>query len=584
MLKLIAGFLIVLCLGQALHATTWNVDASSGSSGDGSASKPFKTISNAAEMAQPGDTVIVHRGTYREDVRIRRSGTAAAPIRFEAQPMGSAIVTGADVMTGWQRVDGAEPIYRVAWPYVFAIDHDSHGRPIEFHPDDAPLWGRAEQVVADDKQLLPCPDLNDLRAAYHDRAKRLTPPVKNIGGPFVGMFAADTIHHVLYLWLSDGSDPNSPKHTIQASTRSQIFGVNEYESAQGVHDVQVSGFIFRYAANFPQRAGVVLHGQNNLIEHCIIQDMSQTGVDLNGTLRQCLIRNNGHIGGGAERDGCVNEQCLWEGNSWKPINRMWEAGGTKACDSHRGRFDQCLFYHNGGPGLWFDIDCRDITVHDCAFVENELSGLFIEISQNITADGNYMARNAVGIVGTVGNGAWSCGGIQIGESMGCTIQNNVCLDNKDGIAFREIGPRPIKTRDGQTVIYHISNDHITHNTIANSRGYQLAFWWDNNFFGPHPSSGLTYSSHEQWVRHLAATGQGVYDPLRQNLQIDDNIYAGNSSFLYGVPWRIESKKLPSLADFTKLTGFEKNGQASFKELGADAEIENRIDGFDPFRP
>jgi hypothetical protein len=35
-------------------------------------------------------------------------------------------------------------------------------------------------------------------------------------------------------------------------------------------------------------------------------------------------------------------------------------------------------------------------VRDCAFVENELSGLFIEISQKITAENNYAARNAIG--------------------------------------------------------------------------------------------------------------------------------------------------------------------------------------------
>jgi hypothetical protein len=34
----------------------------------GTRSKPFKTISAAADVAHPGDTITVHEGTYREEV------------------------------------------------------------------------------------------------------------------------------------------------------------------------------------------------------------------------------------------------------------------------------------------------------------------------------------------------------------------------------------------------------------------------------------------------------------------------------------------------------------------------------------
>src|SRR5688500_14247788 len=42
----------------------------------GSASAPFRTIQRAADVAQPGDTVFVRGGTYRETVTPRRSGTS----------------------------------------------------------------------------------------------------------------------------------------------------------------------------------------------------------------------------------------------------------------------------------------------------------------------------------------------------------------------------------------------------------------------------------------------------------------------------------------------------------------------------
>jgi len=40
----------------------------------GDAEHPFATISKAAQVAAPGDTVIVHEGVYREQVDPKRGG------------------------------------------------------------------------------------------------------------------------------------------------------------------------------------------------------------------------------------------------------------------------------------------------------------------------------------------------------------------------------------------------------------------------------------------------------------------------------------------------------------------------------
>ncbi|SCF38925.1 Right handed beta helix region [Micromonospora viridifaciens] len=52
--------------------------------GDGSAEAPFCTISAAAAVVQPGQTVLVQPGNYLENVAFTRSGTEAAPITFRA--------------------------------------------------------------------------------------------------------------------------------------------------------------------------------------------------------------------------------------------------------------------------------------------------------------------------------------------------------------------------------------------------------------------------------------------------------------------------------------------------------------------
>lgn len=46
----------------------------------------WATIQHAADQVGPGDTVLVHGGTYSESVRIRATGTAERPITFKAAP------------------------------------------------------------------------------------------------------------------------------------------------------------------------------------------------------------------------------------------------------------------------------------------------------------------------------------------------------------------------------------------------------------------------------------------------------------------------------------------------------------------
>ncbi|MEU7923172.1 right-handed parallel beta-helix repeat-containing protein [Micromonospora zamorensis] len=54
------------------------------SSADGTTDRPYCTISAAAAVAQPGQTVLVQSGDYGESVSITRSGTSDAPITVRA--------------------------------------------------------------------------------------------------------------------------------------------------------------------------------------------------------------------------------------------------------------------------------------------------------------------------------------------------------------------------------------------------------------------------------------------------------------------------------------------------------------------
>jgi hypothetical protein len=497
-------------------------------------------------------------------VHLRQSGLPGAPIVFQADPPGSVVISGADPVTGWQRVPGDAPIYSVPWDHVFAIDWHN-GVPIEYHPEDAPLWGRAEQVIADGIQLLPAASLDALRQAWKARAGStgpVPPPLPHLGGPFTGMFAVDTAGKRLYAWLADGSDPAG--HAMQASTRSQTFGVNPWESKQGVSWIVVRGFVFQYGASFPQRAVVWLHGSHNVLEDSVVEDMAGSGVAVVGEMRRCVVRGCGQTGGAASGDGFLNEDCLWEENCWKPIDRGWDAGGVKMAVVHGGVFRHCVFRHNGGPVLWFDIDCRNIVITGCVFQENEGSGLFIEISRDFTVTHNLSIGNAIGVVGKVDAGGWSSAGIQLGESEDCVVTGNTCVGNKDGITMREQGPRPISTDDLGVIPYHNTGHVIVGNVLAYNHGYQLGLWYDNPFFGWHPAEKAKYKTEAAYDAYLKTIPDKIYDPQKQGFVIDRNLYAmdgaGQQAALYGVEWRPKHKAYADLAAFSATTGFDVHGQ------------------------
>ncbi|MFN9939001.1 MAG: chondroitinase-B domain-containing protein, partial [bacterium] len=57
--------------------------------------RAVKTIQRAANMATPGEDVVILPGIYREDLRVRRGGRPNRPITFRAQQPGTVTITNA---------------------------------------------------------------------------------------------------------------------------------------------------------------------------------------------------------------------------------------------------------------------------------------------------------------------------------------------------------------------------------------------------------------------------------------------------------------------------------------------------------
>ena len=82
---------------------------------DGYEDRPLRTINRAADLAQPGDTVVVHSGEYREWVQPRRGGLSELRrITYTAAPGEHVVIKGSERVTGWDRVSG--DVWTVAVP------------------------------------------------------------------------------------------------------------------------------------------------------------------------------------------------------------------------------------------------------------------------------------------------------------------------------------------------------------------------------------------------------------------------------------------------------------------------------------
>jgi hypothetical protein len=71
---------VVSVSGDKVHVSKEGSD----DSGNGSESRPYKTIKRAQSSADAGDTILIHAGTYKETIRLKKSGTSDKPITLKA--------------------------------------------------------------------------------------------------------------------------------------------------------------------------------------------------------------------------------------------------------------------------------------------------------------------------------------------------------------------------------------------------------------------------------------------------------------------------------------------------------------------
>lgn len=103
---------VTACVGTCYYVSPAGLDSNPGTS-----AAPFQTIQHAADIVNPGDTVIVEDGTYNggcgagtNTVNVSRSGTSGNVITFKSQNKYGAVLNGGNVCQDGFNLDGASYI------------------------------------------------------------------------------------------------------------------------------------------------------------------------------------------------------------------------------------------------------------------------------------------------------------------------------------------------------------------------------------------------------------------------------------------------------------------------------------------
>ena len=474
-------------------------------------------------QSRTGDTVIIRDGVYRECVVVATSGTEQRPIRFQAAPGAHVVLTGADRLTDWKRMDGDKPIYYVHWPYRFV----TWSRQMT-HPDDPyhRVVGRCEQVVIDGYLL-----------------RQVLEPAQLAPGAFF----VDITNQTLSVWDIGSRDLN--KLAIEASARQEIFRVEgDYVDLRGLH--------FRFAANMAQHGAVALRGNHDSMTDCIVEAMNASGATFAGenqVVQRCTFRDNGQLGFGAHgAHGLLFSDCLVENNNSKGFDRGWEAGGDKLVLCRNAVLLRSRFLRNHGNGIWFDIGNEDCTVEQCLIAENDDAGIFQEISFSLHAHDNVIVGN--GFAST--SGAWGAqAGISLSSSPEAVVERNLIVGNREGFDFREQSrSTPRIGKKGAVPVWN-HDETVRWNVIAFNRDAQIWGWFDINDNRHWPANRASSSAEQQ--DHRATDEEvGEHQAERRTLEklrlafIENTYWAepGQGWFNWGVTWK-RHENYPTLARF-----------------------------------
>ncbi|MGE9270696.1 MAG: right-handed parallel beta-helix repeat-containing protein, partial [Verrucomicrobiales bacterium] len=473
-------------LAASLHAADLHVAKTGSDNAQGSEDQPFLTIQRAAELAQPGDTIWIHEGTYREWVRPPRGGISEEKrITYRAVPGDLVEIKGSERVTSWAK--GRNKIWTVEIPDKFFGG---------FNPFKLKL---PHKKVNEANVHLGLVYLNGVSYREVGSLKSV-----EAGKFFVEAKKESTVLHASF------ADANPILELTEINVRECVF----FPLVKGLKYITIDGLTMRHSAanwltwrRFGRAMVGTYRGQYWIIENCTLSDARCTAICDNDPSSEHegfdidevgshIIRNN-HIYrcGEAGIHGFKGwSKSVIEGNLIEEINFLRQFGG----------WDQ------GGMKL---MNANEVIVRN-----------------NVV---RRVYRTGPGKTKKKYNAIWLDSAIQ-----NCRITGNVVYDHEaDSALFLQNGHGPTLVDNNileGNFMTSMKNSVLVHNLFVDSRFdyYQEPKAWDPVYYRPHTAEVVKRAPleflHDKIFNNIFS-GSGIRDVARRDgFQSDYNVFYGKA--------------------------------------------------------
>jgi alpha-N-arabinofuranosidase len=398
---ILALFIGLILVPEGISAREIHVSKTGSDSASGSSGQPYLTINKAASVAQPGDTVMVHTGTYREWVKPVTGGQdEATRITFKAAMDEEVFIKGSEQIESWVHTTGgvwkaelSNSFFGQTNPYALKVSGGWLNYGQWHHRGDVYLNGEA---FYEKEQLSQITETSNSWYCQTDK-------------------------DVTTLWANFGqANPN--RELTEINVRESLF----MPEVSGLKYITISGFHFMHAAAnwappvLELQTGAVgpRMGKCWIIEDCTITHARCVGIILGHApgidysdidaygdhiVRHNVIRKCGQAGIAGQKGAT---RSLIHGNLIEDTNYRREFGGweTAAIKFHnsvdtvisgnliRGVFRQ----EQGAFGIWIDFGNQGTRITRNIVYNTEAATVFLEMNHGPTlVDNNVLIGQSV---------------------------------------------------------------------------------------------------------------------------------------------------------------------------------------------
>jgi len=405
---------------------TYHVSNNGSDRNDGARNRPLRTIGRAAELAMPGETVLVMAGVYRERVAPARGGEKGKPIVYKGQPGKKVFIRGSEIWKPKWTAHAKGVWYAAPSDDLFDDRSpeylDSHN-PFKVHLSSTPYGRQGGQEVlrkfgGDPNMFYTCGQV-----FINGKNCREVPYVRELDRTFTWFYERKTGR----IYVNFGSlDPT--RQVVEITTRRRIFAPKVYNLGY----IVVEGFIMEHCGNqyptnfwntpkWAQRGAVGTERghkwiiRNNIIRHVktfaidagyVTVNPGESGRRARANIRDNVIENNyilengsaGILASGTDRMIIRGNVIMYNNTLRFRGLKRWEHAGIKCHNPRDGLIVHNYVADNLCQGIWLDNHYDRVKLSRNVIINNLERGIFLELSaydwDQAQVDNNIVIGNA----------------------------------------------------------------------------------------------------------------------------------------------------------------------------------------------